>query len=156
MKKTIYTALLTLSITGFFAATALATDNWEISISVSSGNAENRLALGQNQGATNQRDGLYDVPAMLSGSLQAWFASSNGPLWRDIRSTVPGDSYEWQLQISSRTGLSAMISWDPQQLPTETTVKLINSATGEVIDMGSTNSYLLEDSSETALNIKIN
>jgi hypothetical protein len=153
--KTICIALLTLLITGFFAATALADGNWEISISVSSGNAENRLALGQNQDATNQKDGLYDVPAMLSGALRAWFTSSGRPLWRDIRSTVPGDTYEWQLQISSRTGLPAMVSWDPEQFPTETTVELIDNTTGTVIDMSSTDNYLLENSSEAELKIKI-
>jgi len=156
LKKKIDIALLAVLITGFFATTALAAGNWEMSISVSSGNAGNRLSFGQHQDATDQRDGLYDVPAMLSGTLQTWFSSVDTPLWRDIRSSTPENSSEWSLLISSRTGLPVVVSWDSQQLPPGSILELSDSATGTVVDMGSANSYLLEDSSKAELMIKFN
>ena len=156
LKKTIHITLLALLMIGSHAAFAVAADDWEMNITVTSGNAENRLSLGQHQDATNQRDGLYDVPAMLSGSLRAWFTSGANNLWRDIRSARSDNGSEWQLLISSRTGLPAVISWNIEQLPAGMIIELIDNATGTVVDMGSTTSYLLEDGSAAELTIKTN
>lgn len=156
LKKTIHITLLALFIIGSHAGFALAADDWEMNITVNSGNAENRLSLGQNQDATDQRDGLYDVPAMLSGTLRAWFASGANNLWRDIRSATSDNGSEWQLLISSRTGLPTVISWNTEQLPAGMIIELVDNATGTFVDMSSNSSFLLEDFSEAELTIKTN
>lgn len=146
MKKLIIAISLSVLLSGVFVAGSLAADGWEATIKVTADNATSRLSFGQQADATDLVDGPYDVPALLSGTLQAWFTNSKSDLWRDIRST--GEANEWQLMITSRTDSPITISWDPATLPDEITAELIDSARATAIDMKSASSYTLNDVAE--------
>ncbi|MBU0484088.1 MAG: hypothetical protein KKB30_06195 [Proteobacteria bacterium] len=60
---------------------------WEVNLVISAGSAKSRVSFGARFDATGDNDGRYDVPAMLSGDLQARFVDGGGFLWRDIRGT---------------------------------------------------------------------
>lgn len=136
------------------AAILMAADGWEANITVTSGSAKSRLSFGQQPDATDQKDNRYDVRAMLSGTLHAWFDNDEADLWRDIRAT--GEANEWQLKITSGTDSPISISWDPSTLPDEITAELIDSTGAGAIDMKSATSFTLNESSEAELMIIIN
>lgn len=154
MKKLIIAISLSVLLSGVFAAGSFAADGWEATIKIKAGNATSRLSFGQQPDATDMVDGLYDVPALLSGTLQARFINNESDLWRDIRPT--GEASEWQLKISSQTDSPISISWDPATLSDEITVELVDAAGANVIDMKSALSYTLNESSEAELMIIIN
>lgn len=135
------------------AQQSYAIEEWEANITVTSGSAETRFSFGQKSDATDLEDGLYDVPAMLSGDIQVYSQTREGSFWRDIRSTESGN--EWQIVITSQTRRSVEISWNPDILPTKANVKLIDASDGKEVDMKSSKVYTLGTISEAILLIEV-
>ena len=153
MKKIITTIFFTGLFVGIFSYPASALAGWEAAISVTSGNSESRLSFGQKADATDLSDGLYDVPAMLSGAIQVYFQTEGESFWRDIRAMGPNS--EWQLIITSQTGKPVVISWDSDNLPPDADVRLVDSGNGKEIDMKSFNSYSLGSTDNAILLLEI-
>ncbi|MEN8134366.1 MAG: hypothetical protein ABFS18_02355 [Thermodesulfobacteriota bacterium] len=153
MKKIITTIFFTGLFFGIFSYQASAFDGWEASITVTSGNAENRLSFGQKPDATDLTDGFYDLPAMLSGAIQVYFQTEGESFWRDIRAMGPDK--EWQLIITSQTGSPIAITWDPDNLPADANVRLIHPANGKETDMKASSSYIMESTSNALLLLEV-
>jgi len=153
MKKTITSLIVSCLLCGTFITSSSAADGWETNIMVASGNAESSLSFGQMSDATDLTDGLYDVPAMLSGGLQAYFQSNEGFFWRDIRAIESETG--WQLVVSSQTGYPITITWDPADLPAEGKITMINNSNRHETDMRNSSEYLLENNDETSLLIVV-
>jgi len=129
MKKRV--GLLMFLVTFFIANNASALEGWELSLYVQAGNAESRVAIGQQPDATSDFDNGLDVPAMLSGDLQVWAGDSGQPLWRDIRS---GEATEWEVTVQAKEGQEVRVSWQDMDLP-ETTIELYDSVDNVRVDM---------------------
>ena len=153
MKKTNIIIFFTILFIGIFSYQVSAFDGWEAAITVTSGNAESRLSFGQQPDATDLNDGRYDVPAMLSGTIQVYSQTKDGPFWRDIKAM--DSSKEWQLIITSRTGQPISITWNPANLPADANVKLIDAANGREIGMNASSAYTLENTSDALLLIEV-
>lgn len=153
MKKNILFILFTITAFGIFPPPSSAVEAWELNVDVVSGNAESRFSFGQQPDATDLTDGLYDVPAMLSGSIQVFSQTKEGSFWRDIRSTETGN--EWQLIIKSQTKKPLHISWDPDHLPADASVKLVNASSGKETDMKTSKKYTLKNTSEALFLIEV-
>ena len=153
MKKTTVTVFFTILFIGIFSYQVSAFDGWEAAITVASGNAESRLSFGQKPDATDLNDGLYDVPAMLSGAIQVYSQTMEGSFWRDIRAMESGK--EWQLIIKSQTGKPIIITWNPANLPADANVKLIDASNGKETDMKTSRNYTLESTRDALLLIEV-
>jgi hypothetical protein len=136
-----------------FTISASAFAGWEANITVSSDNAESRLSFGQKADATDLTDGLYDVPALLSGAIRVYFQTEEGSFWRDIRAI--GADKEWQLQIASQTGMPVDVAWNPADFPAGATVTLIDASNAQEIDMKSSSNYTLEKPGNALLRIEV-
>ena len=153
MKKIITTIFLTGLFVCIFSFPASAFEGWETNLTVLSGNAESRLSFGQKPDATDLADGLYDVPAMLSGTIQVYFQTDGESFWRDIRAMGPDK--EWQLIITSHTGKPIVITWDSDSLPQDADVRLIDTENGRETDMKSFSSYTMESTDSAALILEV-
>jgi len=137
MKRTIIYFLLTSLMIIGWAFSGIAADGWQANITVSSEAASTRLTFGLMSDATDMNDGLYDVPAMLSGSLKAYFSGGGGALWRDIRAA--GSDQEWNLVYDADDRI--FLRWDQKSFPEDANVGLIDSFADKVVNMKTLSSY---------------
>ncbi len=137
-----------------FGNIAFADDGWEASITVKVLNAENKLSFGQRPDATDGYDGPYDVPAMLSGDIKAYFQDSETKYWRDIKAITNSENKTWDLWIgSSLNGEMVKIQWAAELLPINTI--LIDNDTGAVIDMKTEESYSYQNNGQRQFMIEV-
>ncbi|MBU0484073.1 MAG: hypothetical protein KKB30_06120 [Proteobacteria bacterium] len=139
--KTWQTIIPTLAMLLCLPALVQAGAEWEVNLAISAGAANSRLTFGAKFDATGQQDGRYDVPAMLSGDLQARFVGGGGSLWRDIRGTGPKFE-EWLLVVDTANETAVTISWDQAGLPAGCWLELIDQAQGEKIAMAKDSAYI--------------
>jgi len=144
MKTTISSLLLVPCILVSVAVSSFAAEDWQASLTISSGNATSRLTFGQHPDATDDVDGLYDVPALLSGQLQAAFVNDEATLWRDIRAIGSGTLPEWRIDIAATTGKTIILSWNREKLPENAKLTLIELDSGERIDMSRVSTYFID------------
>ena len=118
---------------------ASAADGWEAVVKVKTGVAEGKLRIGMRSDATDGVDNRYEVPAYIAGNeaLLAYTAIGSGKYWRDIKAVCSETcKKDWHLVIeSTQTGKSVVITWDPASLPQDMNMNLIDSLTGNTIDM---------------------
>lgn len=138
---------------GLFSNPASAFRGWEASITVTSGNAKSSLHFGQRPDATALTDGLYDLPAMLSGTLQVYFQNEEGSFWRDIRAMESEE--EWQVIIDSQTDAPISITWDPNHFPPNSTIRLIDASEGKDTNMKTSSNYMMGSTSKAILLITV-
>jgi hypothetical protein len=139
----------------FVSSGALAGDSWEANLMVTAGEASCRLSMGQRVDATEFNDGHYDVPAMLSGELHAYFIGGGGVLWRDIR-PLDSPGQEWSLMIkSSKTNAPVEISWETEKLPAGFSFDLFDKKTGKELDMREYSSYMIENAAGINLLVRV-
>ena len=151
IRKRLLRHMLSMSLLIFFCFIPFKADaaaDWEVALSVSSGNAAyNRLILGADNTATDGHDNIWDTYALLGGTVQAYFPH---PEWglaqqefhRDIRAHSPGSTIEWSMTVnSSLTNADFTISWRVSSIPENNPVVLIDDFTGQQIDMRSASSY---------------
>jgi len=153
VKKITILLFLTSFLTVATLPTASAMEGWEASIKVTSGQAASTLAFGQRPDATDLADGLYDLPAMLSGDIQVYFSNEEGSFWRDIRG--PGSHQEWRLVMVSQTGEPVTVSWNPSDLPGNKNLTLRDVTEGIEIDMKAAEYYIHENIFESSLLIEV-
>jgi len=142
MQKNIWIGLVMVSGLLVGSSSAKAATGWESNLLVSAGAVESQLSFGQRADATNLADGRYDVPAMLSGTLQAAFTGGGGSLWRDIRA-LGREPEEWQLVVASSGGRPVQITWDAEKLPEGFNFELLDADGDQVIAMDSIAMYTL-------------
>ncbi len=146
MKNRLLGILLSVACACLFALPlpAQGADGWEVALKVKSGEAENKLSFGQRADASERADGRYDVPAMLSGSLRAYFAKEGAePFWRDIRALTFGQTYTWTLWVETETpGQTVSLNWSSEDLPKWARVKLFDVSGQVKSDMGRQGSYV--------------
>lgn len=129
-------ALLTLLI----VSPAEANQDWETTITVKAGVAKNKLMLGQNSKATDGIDGLFEVPAMLSGNVKASFPSAIGSLWRDIK--AHGQSKFWTMNVeSNQANVDITIRLDTTRFPSSYSLYMTDKATGSTINIAQSGFY---------------
>lgn len=117
--------------------TAYSSDDWMMQLRVKAGDARNTLIIGQKADAIDGVDGRYDVPAMLSGDIEAYLYVEGNKYWKDVKQTCSTDCRKiWSISIeSSIPGEVISFSWDPQNIPSDKTLILIDKETGVVTDM---------------------
>jgi hypothetical protein len=141
-------AIITILVILIGANIALA---WEARIDIKAGNTETGINIGQRVDATDGIDGLYDVPALLSGNLQAYIKAGDEKLWRDIRRE--GSDSVWELVIESLIDGDVIIKWDIDRLPSEKRVELIDGLLR--IDMKAVDSYIYRNEGVKTLRIEV-
>ena len=125
-------------------------EEWEAQIVASTpGGAENRLSFGQKPDATDGHDSRYEVRAMLSGDIEAYFPHAEwGVLaehfWRDIK--APDQMKSWAFEVNTvLSGTEIRLKWDPSKLPEGYSVELTDMATYTMVDMTSQGNYYYTD-----------
>jgi hypothetical protein len=142
-KKTIMIALVMTILQIILLDRLNAQDSWEINIKARLLNAENKLTIGQRPDATDSIDGRYDIPALLAGDIKAYIELEGDKYWKDIRQSckIPCKK-TWNIIVESEIqGELIELSWDLESIPHDTRVILIDTETGEVIDMDSEHKY---------------
>lgn len=147
-----------ISITGILAALLLSNAafayEWEAQIRVRVLNAENKLFFGQRIDATDGYDNKYDVPAMLSGEIMAYFLIDNKSCWRDIRTA--NDLKYWDMYVESpRLWETIEIKWEPNLLPDHLEIKLIDLTSGIIIDMHEYDNYSYRNSGKKHISLQV-
>lgn len=115
-----------------------AQDGWEMNIKAKYLNAENKLVIGQRTDASDVIDGRYDVPALLSdGVIKAYMELEGDQYWKDIKKTCPTPCLKaWHILVESEDmGGIIELSWDPVNIPNNTSIVLIDQGTGKRMDM---------------------
>ncbi|MBU0484079.1 MAG: hypothetical protein KKB30_06150 [Proteobacteria bacterium] len=139
IRQTIFSVLAILL---FLPSLAQAGPEWEVNLAISAGSAKSRVSFGAKFDATADKDGRYDVPAMLSGDLQARFIDGGGSLWRDIRGTGH-NLEEWRLVVDTSSETAVTISWDQAGLPAGCWLELIDQEQGEKVAMADVSIYIV-------------
>ncbi len=126
-------------------------EEWEAQIVASTpGGAENSLYFGQKPDATDGYDSRYEVRAILSGDIEAYFPHAEWDVlavlcWRDIK--APDQMKSWVFEVDTAlSGVEIMLKWNPLKLPEGYAVELTDMATYDVIDMTSQGNYYYTDS----------
>lgn len=141
---------------GLFPSWSNAADNWQLKITARAGNAENKLYIGQGGGATDGLDSRYDIPAFLSGDIEAYITLGPEMLWADIKGACDGGcAKNWGLSIESTLiGQMIELRWDPKEIPSEISLVLIDKATGFRVDMNNEPGVLFENTGKQDFHIK--
>ncbi len=110
--------------------------DWEMNLKVKSGNAANRLIIGQRPDATDGIDGRYDVPALLAGDIKAYMSIESDEYWKNIKEScmIPCKK-TWNIFVESDSMGQIDLSWDLIAIPDDVSINLINVETGDVMDM---------------------
>lgn len=122
---------------------------WEMTMRVSAGNAEARLAFGANPAARDGIDNAFDIPALFleDAALKASLAINGGRFWRDMRAicSSPPCTRIWEVEIeSSSLKGPVQITWNPL-LFSGIDICLVDTHTGERIDMSRRANYSYAD-----------
>lgn len=149
MYKIIFVVSLLLIITITSAATTKA--EWQVDLEVytpdnksDTGKASNSISLGNTTTATEQYDNRFDTIALLTDNVNAYFyhpeyKSNVQRLWRDFRSDVLPQEWEFEVQ-SSKTDNLINIDWKIQA-PANLHFVLVDKDSGNETDMSSANEY---------------
>ena len=135
-------------------------EEWEAQIVASTPDgAENRLYFGQKPDATDGYDSRYEVRAILSGDIEAYFPHTEWDVlaehfWRDIK--APDQMKSWVFEVGTAlSGVEIMLEWVPSELPEGYVVELTDMVTNDVIDMTSQGSYYYTDIGPRQFSINI-
>ncbi len=138
---------------------ASAGDGWQANIKVSLMEAENRLSIGQRPDATDGWDSRYDVPALLSGDIMAYFEESEGgKYWQKFKSScgAPLCAKYWDLLVESDLeGQVIKLNWNPSSFPPGMAIFLIDEATGNVVDMLAQAKYTYKNTGKRKFQVEV-
>jgi hypothetical protein len=153
MKKLTIMIIILVAVTLASISLANSVDGWESNLTVTVMNADNRLSFGQQADATDGMDGQYEVPAMLSGDIRAYFICNGAKIWRDIQA-VGQNPKVWDLVIeTSYTGKDVELRWNAASLPEGTT--LLDITAGRSIDMNTYASYSYQHNGTRKFKIEV-
>lgn len=136
-------AIAIMAITFISAGVSYAGSGWQFEITAKVLNAENRLVVGQEPDASDGLDGMYDVPALLSGDIQAYIDLEGDTYWKDIKEACAAPCKKtWTLVVESwAEGQTVELGWKPSGMPAGVRMVLTDMATGEEIDMKKEQGY---------------
>lgn len=154
MRKKRSTLLLAVALLILSATACFAGEGWQANIMVRSGSAASRVTFGQDSGATDLKDGFYDVPALLAGSLRVAFTDGGAVLWQNIKALDDGREKEWLLAINSSLGEDIGVGWERADIPEDISVVLFDEASGRAVDMKLMSYYQLANNKSGELRIK--
>jgi len=155
-KALIYCVALAAAV--LFMDVASASAGWRLRLDVKAADAKNTLVIGQSPDAQDERDPVYDVPAMLAGDIQARINLDGYSFWQDIRKSCGASacSKTWTFAVSSSLdGETVTISWDPSSLPTGMRVTLTDSQDNVTTDMTGSSYYSYTNDGDRGFAIEI-
>lgn len=119
------------------AAPAYSGDEWTMKIGVKASDVRSKLVIGQKPDAIDGIDGRYDVPAMPGGDIEAYIELQGHKYWKDVKHTCSTNCRKtWNIVIASPLqGEDIRISWDPQNIPVDRSMIMIDMETGFITDM---------------------
>ncbi|MBI5562410.1 MAG: hypothetical protein HY894_06120 [Deltaproteobacteria bacterium] len=133
--------MISLLAAAFGASIAHAVPGWEASMTATISTAENKLVFGQRADARDGLDARLDVPAMLGGDIQAYFAEGSDTLWRDIKG-FHGGTKSWDVRITSAIkNKPVVLRWKPEELRDAGTVTIKDTSTGTIVNMKEASTY---------------
>lgn len=120
--------------------------SWEVKITATlDTGARNRVTFGQEADGTVGYDPKYDVPAMSSGPIAAYFPHTDWTFsavryWRDVRASTLTSS--WDLNVDSgQVGRTITLTWNSKDIDGRYGVTLKDNTSNEEINMNSQASY---------------
>lgn len=140
--------ILTVGIIFLIVGASYANDGWQVTVRAKVLNAENKLIVGQKVDATDTIDGRYDIPAFLAGDIQAYIDLEGQTYWSDIKQmcSVPCKK-NWSMVIeSNKIGEIIKLTWNISDIPTNMSLLLIDTVTGEIVDMKNIEDYVYVNS----------
>ena len=149
--------IILLILTGYLSKTPVyADDGWEANLTVTISTADNKLSFGQRAGAADGIDGKYDVPALLSGDIRAYFLTEKGNYWRDIKSLTPAETKRWDIRVESPLkGKIIIIRWNPGNMTAVSVINLIDRSSGVIMDMKAINSCSYQNNGVREFSIEV-
>jgi hypothetical protein len=147
LKNLLVAAVITL--VSLYVCPVFAAIEWETNLTVNIDAADTRLSFGQKEDATDGIDGKYDVPAMLSGDIKAYFSDKEGSFWRDIKKSASSQK-RWSMRVESLLkNRDVSIKWNQDGFPHQGTIKIKDVKSGIVTDMRKASSYSYQNSEGT-------
>lgn len=139
------------------ASMGIANDAWEMTITAYINDAENRVIIGQRPDAREGIDGVYDVPALLSGDIMAFTELEGQEYWKDIRETCISQCVRtWNIYVDSvLTGETVGLEWDASAVPDDISITLTDTLSGHVFDMNKEEAIAYENSGERAFVLEV-
>jgi hypothetical protein len=138
--------IVNLFVVALMASSAFAAGAWQIEIKASAANADNVVVIGQNPGALDGIDPIYDIPAMLSGDIEAYAELDGGQYWQSIMGTCASCAKTWDLSVTSHVqDAPVTLSWDSTKVPAGASMVLVDLSSGESVDMAASGSYQFEN-----------
>lgn len=118
---------------------------WEatLKISTADGKSLNKIVVGQN-GYAGDEGSPYDVPAMLSGELQAYIPMPDGgQYWKNLRAVCACASYSrsWNVYVSTVRQMKVKVVWNITGLQPGTSLELKDTVSGQTVDMKGKTEY---------------
>jgi len=136
-----------------------AQESWKADIKVSVGDAQNRLTLGQKLAATDGWNTSYDVPAVLSGDIMAYFDDPAGSrYWRKFK--APCDKgpciKKWDIIIESDLKEQTIrMGWSSSSFPADMAISLIDESTGDTINMMTQAEYAYKNGGKRKFQVEV-
>jgi hypothetical protein len=130
---------------------------WQMEVTAGAGNATNRLVVGQAVDATEGIDGRYDIPALLSGDIQAYLDLEGEAYWKDIRDVCSGPCERtWTVMVlSSLADETVTLRWNSSSMPGVTALALTDETTAETVDMTATREYSYQNTGARNFTLKV-
>src|SRR3989337_206210 len=149
--------IILLILTGYLSKTPVyADDGWEANLTVTISTADNKLSFGKRADAADGIDGKYDVPALLSGDIRAYFLTEKGNYWRDIKSRSPAETKRWDIRVESPLkGKIIIIRWNPGNMTAVSVINLIDRSSGVIMDMKAINSCSYQNNGVREFSIEV-
>jgi hypothetical protein len=156
MKRKIVYSILVVALL-LVTAVCYGGEAWQMEITASVQNAANRLVIGQAVDATGGIDGRYDVPALLSGDIQAYLDLEGEAYWRDTRDVCSGPCEKtWTVTVaSSLAGETVTLRWNPSSVPGEAGLALTDETTAETVDMTKAGAYSYQNTGTRVFTLKV-
>lgn len=153
--RTIYLFILFILIS--IPSAALAQQDWEMDMLISSEGSKNTLTFGQKYGATELADKDFDISKKTEDDFNAYLSIKGTPHSRDIRGTCSGSCVQhWSLIVDGgKTPRAVELHWDPMNLPRNMAVVLIHEKSGKEFDLLSMFALKFQSVGETLFSIEV-
>jgi hypothetical protein len=141
------------------AGSVWAGDEWRMELRIAVENARTRLVVGQHPEATDGVDGRWEIPALLSGRIQAFIARrGEGRYWQDLAAVCEESpcARRWYIVVDAQAvGRTVTLTWDPAALPAGARVFLYDASTGTITKMHETGSYSYENAGRRGFALEV-
>lgn len=133
-----------------------AENDWQVNIKAKILDVENRLVIGQGHEAGDGIDGRYDVPALLGGDIEAYIELEDNRFWKDIKKSCENTCQKmWNIFVESNAMGNMELTWDLLNIPNDISINLLDTKTGEIINMKTNNKYPFENTGKRRLIVEV-